>query len=96
MFKPRGYDPDRPNRQTDAQKAATQRNFSIFQLRGLWMQAFMLNEPMRTTVRHLIDIDLIGRGALPQAEHERARDAKHMAAYAKRNGLTDDDLDLPF
>ena len=80
-FKLRPYDPDRIGKQTDAQRAATMRNFHIFKLRGLWSQAGMLDEPQRSTVRALIDFDLVKRGALSQADHERER---HRKLHAKR------------
>lgn len=76
MFKPRPYDPDRPNKQTSAQRAATDRNFAIFKLHGLWAQAGMLNEPIRSTVRALIDADLKDRGAKTRTERDRELVAK--------------------
>lgn len=96
-FQPRPYDPDRADKQTDAQKAATNRNFGIFKLRGLWSQAGMLAEPYRTGVRAPIDADLIARGALPQAKHgvetSRKRIAKRRRQAAKAPPTEDD---IPF
>lgn len=77
-FKPRQFVPGQPwpeDKRTQAQKDAQQRNFAIFQLRGLWSLAGMLREPWRHLVRDLIDEDIRARGAEPQkvrAERERA------------------------
>nr|WP_047169713.1 hypothetical protein [Sphingomonas sp. Y57] len=96
-FKPRPYDPDREDTRSDAQRAATDRNFMIFKLRGLWSQAGMLMEPTRTAVRALIDVDLRERGALPQAEHEREERRKRDARRAKLAAQPDDEFDdIPF
>ena len=68
-FRPRRVDPGQPwpkDKRTDAQKAASQRNFGIFQLRGLWALAGMLREPWRHLVRDLIDEDIRARGAEPE------------------------------
>lgn len=95
-FKPRPYDPDREDTRTDAQRAATDRNFMIFKLRGLWSQAGMLMEPQKSAVRALIDVDLRERGALPQRDHERADRLKRAARHEKMTGVADDDFDIPF
>lgn len=84
MFKPRPYDPDREDKQTDAQRAATYRNFGIFKLRGLWANAALLQEPYRTAARVAIDADLVKRGALDQLQHERAVREKRYAEYEKQ------------
>lgn len=91
-FRPRPYDPDREDKRTDAQKRATDRNFMIFKLRGLWSQAGMLMEPYRTAARVAIDADLQERGALTQREHERAQREKRW----KRTSRAADDDDIPF
>lgn len=88
MFRPRPYDPDRKDKRTDAQKAASRRNFGIFQLRGLWALAGMLREPYRSTVRVLIDADLIARGAAGESE----RQAEHRNKLWR--GISD--VDTPF
>jgi len=96
-FQPRPYDPNREDRQTDAQKAATARNFCIFKLRGLWSQAAMLDEPYRSGVRALIDADLIARGVLPQAKHEVEASRKRIAKRARQTAkLLATEDDIPF
>jgi hypothetical protein len=96
MFKPRPYDPNREDKQTPAQRSATARNFAIFRLRGLWQQASMLSEPHRTTARIAIDLDLIGRGALPQLEHEYAAVMKRVIKRQKAGAPHDPEDDIPF
>lgn len=83
-FRPRPYDPDRASPGTPAQRAARMRNFEIFKLRGLWCQAGMLDEPIRTAVRALIDLNLVTRGARPQREHERISNAKRARKSARQ------------
>lgn len=89
-FRPRAYDPDRPDTRTDAQRAATDRNFMVFKLRGLWAQAGMLSEPYRTGARASIDADLIARGCLPQEQHERQQMRKRHEANARRQRKEDE------
>ena len=93
MFKPPPYDPDRPNKQTDAQKAATQRNFGIFGLRGLHANCGMLREPYRSTVRALIDADLVSRGAESETARQNQRRAKTAAYFADLSNESDE---VPF
>lgn len=84
-FNPRTYVPGQPwpeDKRTDAQKAAQQRNFGIFQLRGLWALAGMLREPWRHLVRDLIDEDLRSRGARPEKERVDERRAEIEAEFA--------------
>lgn len=95
-FKPRLYDPARADKRSDAQRAANNRNFAIFRLRGLWAQAGLLAEPYRTGARAAIDADLIARGALPQEAHEREKIAKRLEANAKRQREEDAKRMCPF
>ena len=90
-FKLKPYDAQRQE-QTDAQRAATERNFAIFKIRGLWANAAMLMEPYRTAARVAIDADLRERGALTQREQEKAEREKRW----KRIKPPIDDDDLPF
>ena len=88
-FRPSG---ERQDNRTEAQKAATDRNFGIFKLRGLWAQAAILREPYRSGVRGLIDADLIARGAKAEQEH-RAEIRERTYAKLKRDEHGDD---IPF
>lgn len=105
-FKPKPYDAERKE-QTEAQRAATDRNFGIFRLRGLWYQAALLDEPFRAAMQGIIDTNLIQRGSLPQREHERAMTDKRLRAVERKRQrdnpgqhpsscLCDDCLDIPF
>lgn len=87
-FRPKPFDAERADR-TAAQRAATDRNFAIFKLRGLWSQAGMLAEPYRTGARAAIDADLIARGALPQEQHERDQIIKRREAATRRQRAED-------
>lgn len=98
-FQPRPYDPDRQYNRTVKQKEATDRNFRIFRLRGLWVLAYILTEPTRSTVQALIDFELQRFGALPQREHAEEQRRKWLARNARlRQAPPDpiDDDDLPF
>jgi hypothetical protein len=53
---------------TEAQEAATDRNFRIMQLRALWHLAYVLSTDARLAVRALIDADLKAVGALTTQE----------------------------
>lgn len=76
------------DKRTEAQKKASERNFGIFQLRGLWTLCGMLREPMRSQARAAVDADLTARGA----ESQSARDQRR-----QREWLADiDETDLPF
>lgn len=76
MFKPRPYDPDRADNRSPAQKAAGERNFRIFMLRGLHAQMRLLTGRRRELARKLVDEELAALGAETQArrlEHRRAK-----------------------
>ena len=87
MFKPRPYDPDRKDTRTPAQKAASNRNFRIFQLRGLHAQMFLLTGKRRDAAQKLVDQELVVMGAATQDQHREASFAK----WAKLN-----ESDIPF
>jgi hypothetical protein len=72
-FRPRPYDPNRKDTRTPAQKKAQQRNFRIFQLRGLASFRFMLTGERRDALLRLVDQELRAIGAEP----ESARIAQH-------------------
>jgi hypothetical protein len=69
-FQPRRYDPDNPHRdtRTDAQKKAGERNFRIFQLRGLASFRFMLTGERRERLLSLVDEELNALGAEPESD----------------------------
>lgn len=58
-------EPRRP--QSPAQKAATERAFRIFRLRGLWCQTYLLTGERRTLAQQVIDAELALLGAEPHA-----------------------------
>lgn len=62
---PRLYNPSRkPGRPpTERQKAARDRNWQIFKLRGLWYQVWMLTGERRVAAQALIDQELELLGA---------------------------------
>jgi hypothetical protein len=72
-FQPRPYDPNRKDTRTPAQKAANQRNFRIFQLRGLASFRFLLTGARRDALLRLVDQELRTIGAEP----ETVRLARH-------------------
>ena len=83
MFKPRPYDPDRPDNRTPAQKAAAMRNFRVFQLRGLHAQVRLLTGKRRERAMALVDDELKAMGALGMAEHAASRNDKLLAKLAR-------------
>lgn len=96
-FRPRPYDPEREDPRTPAQREATMRNFEVFKLRGLWSQSSMLREPFRSGVRALIDADLLGRGALAQADQQAAQRAKRLKKRQREgDARICDGCDLPW
>jgi hypothetical protein len=74
-FQARPYDPRRKDARTPAQKAAGQRNFRIFQLRGLASFRFLLTGERRDALLRLVDEELRTIGAEP--ESVRAEKWKH-------------------
>jgi len=61
--------------QTPAQKAATARNFQIFNLRSLYKQARLIrNTKRRAIVQALIDDELSDIGAETEADRSARRD----------------------
>lgn len=83
MFKIRPYDRNRENKQTTAQRAATEKNFRIFRLRGLWSQAGLLAEPYATAARVAIDADLRERGAEPERQRQARLQAESERQYVE-------------
>ena len=74
MFKRRPYDPNKPDTRTPAQKAAGDRNFAIFKLRGLWSFSYLLTGKRRSVMQRLVDAELKALGAEPETvRHERAK-----------------------
>ena len=58
-------------RQTKAQQEAQDRSFYILRLRGLWIQASMIQNLInRETVQKAIDAELIGLGAQSQTDRQ--------------------------
>jgi hypothetical protein len=73
-FQPRPYDPSRKDARTPAQRAANERNFRIFQLRGLASFRFMLTGKRRDALLRIVDQELKALGAEPASvriERER-------------------------
>lgn len=66
-FKSRPYDPDRKDTRSQSQKRASERNFRIFRLRGLYSQMFLLTGKRRERAMKLVDQELIAMGAKPQS-----------------------------
>lgn len=58
--------------QTPAQKAASERAFRIFQLRGLWCQAYLLTGERREQAQAAVDAELALLGAEPHGERMAA------------------------
>ncbi|QUT04019.1 hypothetical protein KFK14_12770 [Sphingobium phenoxybenzoativorans] len=87
MFKTRPYDPSRKDTRTPAQKAANERNFRIFQLRGLHAQVGLLTGRRREQARDLVDRELKAMGALPMREHADERWRRIEAKARKRKEL---------
>jgi len=111
MFKLRPYDPDRPDTQTPAQKAATERNFRVFRLHGLHSAMRMLTGPRREMALMLVDQELTAMGADTTAQVRSKRIEKQLRKRRKEEALrranphphTDDPdclcencLDIPF
>lgn len=66
-FRPRPYDPNRKDTRTPAQIAAGNRNFRIFQLRGLASFRYMLTGKRRDALLRLVDQELKALGAEPES-----------------------------
>lgn len=79
MFKHRPYDPERRDYRTAAQRAASNRNFLIFRLRGHYAQSYLLTGWRRKAVHFLIDLELRRLGA----ESETKRHAERRAQWEK-------------
>lgn len=79
MFKPRPYDPNRKDGRTPAQKAASDRNFRIFLLPGLYAQVGLLTGKRREQARKLVDQELAAMGATPETQRIEARRAKYQS-----------------
>lgn len=88
--KPYG-EPRRP--QSPAQKAATERAFRIFRLRGLWCQAYLLTGERREQAQAAVDAELALLGAATQAEHAEAVRASFSIPD---NGEDFAEVELPF
>ncbi len=83
MFRGRPHSPDGWDKLTPAQKVASQRNFRIFQLRGLQAQVRLLTGKRRERAMALVDQELVAMGALNMADHAAERDRKLQAKLAK-------------
>lgn len=83
--------------QTEAQRKATERNFLVMRLRGLWCLAYILTKDRREAVQAIIDGDLRDLGAEPQGVRVARERAELEARLAKDDRAeTPDDLDKPF
>jgi len=69
-------------KRTPAQQAAGDRAFRIFQLRGLWCQAYLLTGERRAQAQAAVDAELALLGAEPHG--------RRMAASGR--ALTDQDI----
>lgn len=69
------YDPSRPSHPgTERQRAARDRNWRIFKLRGLFYQMFILTGERREAAWAALDAELVALGA--EGEHAR-RERQH-------------------
>jgi len=82
MFKSRPYDPQRADKRSPAQRAANNRSFQIFQLRGLWALCGRVSEPRRSLIRQLIDDDIRALGAEPEGDRQKERRIQDETAWA--------------
>lgn len=83
MFKRRPYDPARIDKRTPAQRAANDRSFQIFQLRGLWTLCHRVSEPRRSLIQQLIDEDIRALGAEPEGDRQRERRIQFETEWAE-------------
>ena len=96
MIKPRKVLKDAKPR-SDAQHAATERNFHIFRLRGFHAQALLLSPSRRAQVEALIDDEIVSLGAESQADRAAARMASREAAEADQRIRDEiEEQELPF
>jgi hypothetical protein len=72
-FQPRPYDPNREDTRSKAQKAAGERNFRIFKLRGLYYHALNLTGQRRGQMQRLVDAELKAIGAEPEGQRRETR-----------------------
>lgn len=89
MFKPRPYDPSRKDGRSQAAKEASDRNFRIFKLRGLYAQVGLLTGKRRERARKIVDEELKAMGAETEGARIEARRMKIEREYASFNGEVD-------
>lgn len=95
-FRPKDHREPRQPR-TPAQKAATERSFKIFRLRGLWYACLILTGERRAAAQQLVDDELALLGAKPQATHDAERMARWDDDLPANPSFDDDDtIPLPF
>lgn len=81
MLKTRPYEAGRTyNSGSPAQKAARERAFRIFRLRGLYAQNYLLTGWRRKVAQWMVDLELRRLGAEPEANRQ-ARKAKMLEQY---------------
>jgi len=80
--------------QTEAQRRATEQNFRIMRLRGLWCLAYILTPARREAVQAIIDGDLRDLGAEAHRDRVSRHRAQQDAGWAAEDAP--DDLDNPF
>lgn len=76
MAKFRPYERGRVSKHTPAQQAAQQRNFRIFNLRGLYSHVRILTGWRRNLAQILVDLELRRMGAEPEGKRQAAREAE--------------------
>lgn len=95
----RPYDPSRPRKpRSEAQEAATQRNFHIMRIRALWALSYILSPARREMVQDIIDAELRAKGAEPQGVR-RARERVELFEALERDrdaAIRDLTSDIPF
>lgn len=72
----------RDGRPSAKQRAARERNWRVFKLRGLQSQLGLLTGPRRVLASALIDRELEAIGAKPRAQHEAEQRAEFEAEWA--------------
>ncbi len=93
----RPTDPNRPRRiMTEAQRAANDRNFRIFRIRGLHTLAFILSADRRQAVQTIIDDELRALGVEGQTARVEAGRARWERISEREAAHAELVKDLPF
>lgn len=85
------YDAPRQKR-TRAQDAATDRNFRIFRLRGLYYELGMFTGWRRRIARWMLDREFTAMGALTMAQHWKKQGAEMRARWSREDEKAFDEV----